>query len=227
MTRKGFTLIELLVVIAIIAILAAILFPVFISAKDSAKWRVCGANLKEIGISYRMYCDDYEGLAPQFTGSYGDAADPTPLIPYAKSKKANSVKSSIWACPGDKDVPGQSAIYKTAGSSYMMWNLNDSPRSNPAKPARPDQWAKPTRDYLASDCLYHFHRKKNPSNWAEGDNMLCLNVLMIDGHIRAGTRVDKNLTGRDAKDIDAHPGALAYTVMFDNPFSYAYNPGHK
>jgi prepilin-type N-terminal cleavage/methylation domain-containing protein/prepilin-type processing-associated H-X9-DG protein len=58
--RKGFTLIELLVVIAIIAILAAILFPVFAQARERARAITCVSNLKEIGLASNMYLQDYD-----------------------------------------------------------------------------------------------------------------------------------------------------------------------
>jgi prepilin-type N-terminal cleavage/methylation domain-containing protein/prepilin-type processing-associated H-X9-DG protein len=58
--RRGFTLIELLVVIAIIAILAAILFPVFARAREKARQTSCLSNLKEIGLSALMYAQDYD-----------------------------------------------------------------------------------------------------------------------------------------------------------------------
>ena len=62
--RHGFTLIELLVVIAIIAILAAILFPVFARARAKALQTKCLSNLKQIGLAFQMYAQDYNGLFP-------------------------------------------------------------------------------------------------------------------------------------------------------------------
>lgn len=64
MRRRGFTLIELLVVIAIIAILAAILFPIFTSAKSRATQTKCLNNMKQLSMAVRQYCDDYNGTTP-------------------------------------------------------------------------------------------------------------------------------------------------------------------
>jgi prepilin-type N-terminal cleavage/methylation domain-containing protein len=89
MKRRGFTLIELLVVIAIIAILAAILFPVFARARDAARKTQCVSNLKQLGTAILMYAQDYdESLVPVQTGvcqqpdsySWGDLVQP-----YAKN----------------------------------------------------------------------------------------------------------------------------------------------
>src|SRR5438445_10640700 len=62
--KSGFTLIELLVVIAIIAILAAILFPVFARARESARRATCLSNLKQLGTAFQMYAQDYDETYP-------------------------------------------------------------------------------------------------------------------------------------------------------------------
>jgi len=117
MSRAGFTLIELLVVIAIIAVLAAILFPVFARAREKARQATCTSNLKQIGLAVQMYAQDWDGLLP-FANQF--PADPPPadqyhqggpgvydiLEPYTKNEK-------IFQCPSDKDN-----MYATQGTSY-------------------------------------------------------------------------------------------------------------
>jgi prepilin-type N-terminal cleavage/methylation domain-containing protein/prepilin-type processing-associated H-X9-DG protein len=72
--RKGFTLIELLVVIAIIAILAAILFPVFAQAREKARAITCISNGKQVSLGWLMYCEDYDEVLPPAT-IYTDATE--------------------------------------------------------------------------------------------------------------------------------------------------------
>src|SRR5947209_973259 len=64
---SGFTLIELLVVIAVIAILAGILFPVFAQAREKARQAACASNMKQIGMAFRMYVQDYDQYFPSST----------------------------------------------------------------------------------------------------------------------------------------------------------------
>src|SRR5690349_2445945 len=64
--KRGFTLIELLVVIAIIAILAAILFPVFAQAREKARQTSCLSNQKQLGTAMSMYCQDYDDRYPNW-----------------------------------------------------------------------------------------------------------------------------------------------------------------
>ncbi len=100
--RKGFTLIELLVVIAIIAILAAILFPVFARAREKARQASCSSNLKQIGTAFLMYAQDYdEVLCDAITGrDHGNwaimAAWTRALMPYVKNRQLFKCPSAYW-----------------------------------------------------------------------------------------------------------------------------------
>jgi len=104
--RKGFTLIELLVVIAIIAILAAILFPVFAKAREKARQITCASNLKQIGIGIAMYVQDFDEDYPNGTDNVLTGANasadcngwPALLYPYEKSV-------GILHCPDDPTQP--------------------------------------------------------------------------------------------------------------------------
>jgi prepilin-type N-terminal cleavage/methylation domain-containing protein/prepilin-type processing-associated H-X9-DG protein len=94
--KRGFTLIELLVVIAIIAILAAILFPVFAQAREQARKTTCLSNLKQIDLSVQMYVQDYDEVFPT-SSSNGMVGEPTYLCqPYIKNY-------AILFCP-DRNV---------------------------------------------------------------------------------------------------------------------------
>ncbi len=103
--RPGFTLIELLVVIAIIAILAAILFPVFAKAREKARSASCLSNLKQIGIATMQYVQDYDETYGYGTIMISGADNyfPHTLQPYCKSVQ-------VFVCPsGHKgNLPGLS-----------------------------------------------------------------------------------------------------------------------
>jgi len=100
MKRAGFTLIELLVVIAIIAILAAILFPVFARAREKARQTGCLNNMKQLAIAYTMYAQDYDECWPMTTiypASGGYQCHALLVDPYVKNKQ-------IWRCPSRNPV---------------------------------------------------------------------------------------------------------------------------
>ena len=98
--RRGFTLIELLVVIAIIAILAAILFPVFARAREKARQTACLSNVKQLGLGIEMYLQDYDEEYPPYGGWVGSNlwCWPSSLLPYVKN-------TQVFRCPSDKPQP--------------------------------------------------------------------------------------------------------------------------
>ena len=103
--RMGFTLIELLVVIAIIAILAAILFPVFARAREKARQTTCQSNLKQLGLAILMYTDDYEGAMPLWSLVGGDTQGngrlPGPPYTWDEQIQAYSRNKSLLICPSN------------------------------------------------------------------------------------------------------------------------------
>jgi len=96
----GFTLIELLVVIAIIAILAAILFPVFAQAREKARQAQCGSNVRQLGLAINMYKQDYDERFP-FGGwlpaNNGSGEWQNTVAPYIKNK-------GLYRCPSSTDL---------------------------------------------------------------------------------------------------------------------------
>src|ERR1700710_3154638 len=91
---SAFTLIELLVVIAIIAILAAILFPVFAKAREKARQASCLSNEKQIGLALMQYVQDSDELLPNRKNEGGNKNWKTYINPYVKSTR-------VWVCPSD------------------------------------------------------------------------------------------------------------------------------
>ncbi|MDR3709757.1 MAG: DUF1559 domain-containing protein [Capsulimonadaceae bacterium] len=103
MRRWGFTLIELLVVIAIIALLAAVLFPVFATAREKARQSACISNMKQVGIASLQYLQDYDETL--FTGQYSSGQRwSVDLFPYVKSV-------NVYWCPDDPSLEGKCVSY--------------------------------------------------------------------------------------------------------------------
>ncbi len=154
--RRGFTLIELLVVIAIIAVLAAILFPVFSRARAKARQASCLSNLKQLGLAFEMYTQDYDECLPGApngnggNGMYGGwvwyvsfpAIDPGDfdvtrgaLYPYVKNRE-------IYICPDDRRGGGCSyemngylrfqsiAVIRSPAEALLLLEENDHGTAN-------------------------------------------------------------------------------------------------
>ena len=120
--QKGFTLIELLVVIAIIAILAAILFPVFQKVRENARRTACLSNEKQIGIAVIQYSQDYDEYLIAGTNGYGGASGwAGQLYPYVKSTGA-------FKCPDDSTaVPSGTAPSSYALNSNFSFYVDSGP----------------------------------------------------------------------------------------------------
>lgn len=118
--RNGFTLIELLVVIAIIAILAAILFPVFAQARSKARQASCQSNLKQIGLGIMMYSQDYDetlpGNTPLNTNGVTDARWPAPAT---TAHSAGFSEPLGWMQPYDPANPGTYRIWARDIQPYI------------------------------------------------------------------------------------------------------------
>lgn len=123
-TRRGFTLIELLVVIAIIAILAAILFPVFAQAREQARSVSCLSNQKQIGTSCMMYVQDYDETYPYGREQPAPACFtptmkiwPAFLMPYIKNQ-------DLFLCPNTRGQSKFTDIWDTRG--FLSTGMNAS-----------------------------------------------------------------------------------------------------
>ncbi len=119
MRRSGFTLIELLVVIAIIAILAAILFPVFARAREKARQSSCLANVKQLGLAMMQYCQDYDESFPTLGynwsyGGWGDRAWSWRIEPYAKNE-------GIYRCPSMRPTVARPCSYTMNSDLCNPW----------------------------------------------------------------------------------------------------------
>ncbi len=191
--KKGFTLIELLVVIAIIAILAAILFPVFARAREKARQASCQSNEKQILLAFQMYVQDYDGSLPAqwIRPTSGLECWPDLVLPYIKN-------SQVFICPSNKTAPRGTTTLTTYGGNCPHTQLGGSADTTFAI----DKFKTPAQTMLIGDswsiigggqsCPSVYCPACYPGgcpvagDWAVGAvHNDSLNVGFVDGHVKS------------------------------------------
>lgn len=156
--RKGFTLIELLVVIAIIAILAAILFPVFAKVREKARAISCLSNMKQIGLAFTQYSQDNDEKNPNgvncfYPGGNGWAGQ---LYPYVKSAK-------VFYCPDDTGAES------TTFTSYAYNSNNTAPTGSGVDSYAIAKYVSPARTVLLFEVQGNSFGSADPADITKDD----------------------------------------------------------
>lgn len=192
-SKRGFSLIELLVVIGIISLLAALLFPAFLTVRGKARQSVCGSNLRQIGLGVSLYAQDSDGLYPYAVdatdraapGAWADSPEFASAIPhiglltdvlqpYIQSKQ-------VFSCPADTGfaVPDFYAVpinafptsYEKYGTSYYYRTELAAQHASEASVKLPSQ------TNVLCDSVGFWHGTLMPLAQR-------YNVLFADGHVK-------------------------------------------
>ena len=193
---RGFTLIELLVVIAIIAILAAILFPVFARAREKARETSCTSQLRQLGLALHMYAQDYDEQFP--FDNYAGNPHPmlcTGLYPYVKNRSifycpsAQALQAGAQTPPPTYGGPVDSVNNTDANWTacnitykYYSWTLTD-PWVGAKFPTRLLSETSDANCWLMSD----WFRNACPTWPLQRDLAYGILVLSLDGHVKFTT----------------------------------------
>ncbi len=210
MTRRGFTLIELLVVIAIIAILAAILFPVFAKAREKARQASCQSNEKQIGLAVLMYAQDYDERLPFHYWNTGNDARPIAgwpgevgrYITWAEVTYPYVKNTQLYQCPNDVLSSATAMESYRAFPTAYTWNYNLSYRAladvnNPAQCIMVGDGV-PQLDVRWSPAIYAALYNNQPTGTWPLIASYCkrvrkhndgYNLVFVDGHVKWANRV--------------------------------------
>lgn len=218
-SKKGFTLIELLVVIAIIAILAAILFPVFARAREKARMASCVYNEKQIGIGLIMYAQDWDecfpvpmrynfGVSGYFGCPYaGNAIWADDLLPYVNNPK-------LFACPshpklstgaplaGFKHALGYAEVAALNMNNFYNTAMIKYPSEKIIVTEQPEEW------YCVTP---HIAPKIRGVQWL---HMGVTNYIFCDGHVKA-MKVGQTM---QAKAIAGERNLVMWNLTDEYPF---------
>jgi len=220
MKRSGFTLIELLVVIAIIAILAAILFPVFMSAKNRGRQGVCLSNMQQIGTACMMYLGDNADTYPQVGGPYSMSIDgSTPPYPWSETSVATKIlpyarSRNIFLCPSDTAEDVEKGVTCSYAPNYWLGRSLQDPATTAAMVTRASKvvyWTDSVH-FPAPYNTIEQHNWQNQFDWGtptlhnEG-----MNITFADGHAKwydidypPASRTQKGITYIPNQDLKVY-----------------------
>lgn len=192
-SAAAFTLVELLVTLAVAAMLAALLFPALVQARQRSHLAVCASNLRQLGVAIDLYCQDWDGTLPAAPNGWdvSKAAGAPGTFKCALSSYAGP--ELLWRCPSDTwfaQLPAVGSAYATVGTSYV-WHWLPDPTSNP-----PAGQSLARRDIHQPAAWWMMH---DLEAWHGGMNELyqaaafamrrshqaSLDALFLDGHVRA------------------------------------------
>jgi prepilin-type N-terminal cleavage/methylation domain-containing protein/prepilin-type processing-associated H-X9-DG protein len=194
--RKAFTLIELLVVIAIIALLAAILFPVFARARENARKSSCLNNLKQIGVGISQYVQDYDETfmesRPSGVAASGTVAWHVVVMPYIKSTQifkcpSNTITGNMMGTPGTPApvVPAIPRSYICNGRPHGTDGpIRQGSFVNLADIGKSSQVIAVLEVNNRSDPEYWENDMNNNNYWFK-NHLDQSNFLFVDGHVKA------------------------------------------
>jgi prepilin-type N-terminal cleavage/methylation domain-containing protein/prepilin-type processing-associated H-X9-DG protein len=219
----AFTLIELLVVIAIIAILAAILFPVFAKAKMAAKSITCISNVKQIGTSFQMYLSDNDDAFPvvykedsiaaqDWTGELASgfwAPNGNAQIEYAKTHSVRAIlnpyikNDRVWICPSDSSSDPNYKVSTWYTSYpyrfYMFYTFSNAAGGDQANRVyKLDSFTAPSNTWIFNEAVPYHDMRPQP-NIPNGYQGCCwvpnvrMNFVFMDGHAKSHP-IDKALS---------------------------------
>jgi len=219
--RRAFTLIELLVVIAIIAILAAILFPVFARAREAARGASCRSNLKQLSTAEQMYTQDYDGTMLSCRLNY--AGTNSPLRPGAQWYEwpdmlhAYVKNGGVYVCPSDATVRPTSA-YGTSGGYSLNWVYF----ANFGSPKPMDSITYPAETILFTDGIGYYCAGGTggpANNWAQyvsDRHNETVNVAWVDGHV-SSKRKSMIMDDRRNSNLNSTTAAQGHNPSPANP----------
>ncbi len=246
--KKAFTLIELLVVIAIIAILAAILFPVFARARENARRSSCQSNLKQIGTAALMYAQDYDekhvptsvgfgtpvyrtwwgrplGIAPAYTTYSGIDLSDGLLQPYLKNAQINKCPS--WETEDATEEGGRTgnSFGYAFNSRYLFRGVSLSAINRPAETVMMADAAKlnnSTGSMVNFDVLDPINSLHYPHSRVHARHNGTGNVLFVDGHVKAMrvAPLSRNYAETEFTDtLPVNPATGVRQFASTNPFT--------